>query len=74
MLYWLRVKLADALDWVDHRILDHRCAWFCLFVHAKVYPDDWCSEHGRFQGDNCPECEAGWDEFWVEREKWLTMV
>lgn len=61
-VYRFRVLLANILDWIDDRILKHRYYSVCCFIVLKVYPMDWCSEHGRFEGSFCPECRAEFKE------------
>jgi len=56
MFYRIRIGIADLMDILDDRALGHRFYWLCKFISFRLYPDDWCSKHGRCQGDWCPEC------------------
>lgn len=56
-VYLLRVALADLMDWIDDRLVGHRFHWLCCLIVQRLYPGDWCSAHGRFSGDRCPQCQ-----------------
>lgn len=51
MILILRWRIAQAFDWFDVHVLDHRYTWICSFIY-DLWPDEYANDEEEKDNDD----------------------